>query len=213
MPEKMESFKTCAGEGEAEFVERKSRFIGYLSHVTSEEEARDYIDMIREMHPEANHHVWCYVFKGGAVVRSSDDGEPSGTAGRPVAEVILREGLTDVVCVVVRYFGGILLGASGLIRAYATGARIAVEAAGVAEMLPMQVFRVTLPYHFHGKVTSRLERDGFTPESPDFGEKVSFSLTTAPEERERIETLLRDLTAGDVRFDDLGTRFMPVRKK
>lgn len=207
----MTRYKTAAKDGEDEFIERKSRFIGYLSHVESEEEAREFIDMIRALHPEANHHVWCYVFKGGAVVRSSDDGEPSGTAGRPVAEVILREELTDVVCVVVRYFGGILLGAGGLIRAYATGARIAVEAAGVAEMVPMEVFRVSVPYHFHGKVTSRLTRDGYKPEEPVFAENVSFVLTVLPEEKAALQTLIADLTAGEARFEDCGTKFMPAK--
>lgn len=210
MSVRIQSYKTCAHDGEDEFIERKSRFIGYLSHAADEEEAKAYIEMIRELHPEASHHVWCYVFKGGAVVRSSDDGEPSGTAGRPVAEVILREGLTDVVCVVVRYFGGILLGAGGLIRAYATGARMAVDAAGVAEMTPMDVFRVTLPYHFHGKITSRLTRDGYKPENPVFAEKVSFDLTVSPEEKDRLQALLADLTAGEARFDELGCKFMPV---
>lgn len=209
MSPKNDSFRTCAKEGEATLIERKSRFIGYLAHAASEEEAREYIDLIRSLHPEANHHVWCYVMGGGAVVRASDDGEPSGTAGRPVSEVILREGLTDVVCVVVRYFGGILLGAGGLIRAYAAGAKGALDAAVIANMVPMQQYTVRVPYHFHGKVTSALTREGIIPESPEYAENVSFRVTISMERSKNFEGRIADLTAGTGLCERGGIVFLP----
>ena len=209
MPPKRDGYKTCSREGEATLIERKSRFIGYLAHASNEEEAKEYIDLIRDMHPEANHHVWCYVLGGGTVVRASDDGEPSGTAGRPVSEVILREGLTDVVCVVVRYFGGILLGAGGLIRAYASGAKGALDAATISNMVPMQQYIVRVPYHFHGKVTSTLNREGITPEAPEYAENVSFRVTISMERAESFEGRIADLTAGTGLCERGGIVYMP----
>ena len=210
MPKKDEGFRTVAREGSGEFTERKSRFIGYIAPAREESEARDFIETVRLLHPEANHHVWSYIQRGGAVVRASDDGEPSGTAGRPVTEVLQREGLNDVVCVVVRYFGGILLGAGGLIRAYAQGARVAVENAEKAHMTPMKRLSATVPYHFYGKITSRLSRMGLTPETPEFSESVRFLLTVSPEGVEGIRTDLADLTAGQAVIEDAGEVWLPV---
>ena len=210
MSKKDEGYRTVAREGSGEFTERKSRFIGYIAPAREENEARDFIETVRLMHPEANHHVWSYIQRGGAVVRASDDGEPSGTAGRPVTEVLQREGLNDVVCVVVRYFGGILLGAGGLIRAYAQGARVAVENAPKARMTPMIRLSVTLPYHFFGKASSRLSRMGLEPESPEFSESVRFFLTVSPERAESVRTDLADLTAGQAVTEKAGDVWIPV---
>ena len=213
MPNKEEGFRTVAGEGSGEFTERKSRFIGYIAPAREESEARDFIETVRLMHPEANHHVWSYIQRGGAVVRASDDGEPSGTAGRPVTEVLQREGLNDVVCVVVRYFGGILLGAGGLIRAYAQGARVAVENAEKARMMPMERLSVTLPYHFYGKASSRLSRMGYEPEAPEFSESVRFFLTVAPHKAGGVRNDMTDLTAGQALIESAGEIWIPVPEK
>ena len=209
MSKKDDGFRTVAREGSGEFTERKSRFIGYIAPAREESEARDFIETVKDMHPEANHHVWCYILRGGAVVRASDDGEPSGTAGRPVTEVLQREGLTDVVCVVVRYFGGILLGAGGLIRAYAQGARVAVENAAKARMVPMLRLSVTLPYHFYGKATSRLSRMGLETETPAFSESVRFFLTVRPESAEAVAGDLADLSAGQAVVEKTSEVWIP----
>ena len=123
----MEEYLVPTGFGEDEFVEKKSRFIGRIWPVESEEEALSHIQAMKKQHYDATHNCWAYVIKDGAV-RFSDDGEPGGTAGMPMVQVLQREGLFNVVCVVTRYFGGILLGAGGLVRAYTKGTKLATHA-------------------------------------------------------------------------------------
>ena len=125
----MEEYLVPTAFGQAEFVEKKSRFIGHIWPTESEAEALARIEEMRKLHHDATHNVWAYLIKDGPV-RFSDDGEPGGTAGMPTLQVLQRERLFNVTCVVTRYFGGILLGAGGLVRAYARGAKIAVDAAG-----------------------------------------------------------------------------------
>ena len=129
-----ESYIVPFGEGEAEYVEKRSRFIGRIWPVSSEEEARRRIEETRKQRYDARHHCWCYILRDGNVMRYSDDGEPQGTAGQPMLNVFLREELTNVCCVVTRYFGGILLGAGGLTRAYGCTAKLALNAAGISRM-------------------------------------------------------------------------------
>ena len=117
---------------ESEFVEKRSRFIGYIKPVETEAEARAFVEEIKKRHYDARHNCWCYLLREGGVVRYSDDGEPQGTAGQPMLGVFEKEGITDLVCVVTRYFGGILLGTGGLLRAYTKGAKDALDAAGVS---------------------------------------------------------------------------------
>ncbi|MBQ1619967.1 MAG: YigZ family protein, partial [Oscillospiraceae bacterium] len=119
---------------QSEFTEKRSRFIGRVFRVESEAEARERIEQVRKQHYDARHNCWCYVIHEGGVVRYSDDGEPQGTAGQPMLNVFQREGVENVVCIVTRYFGGILLGAGGLTRAYAKSAKDALDAAGIARM-------------------------------------------------------------------------------
>ena len=119
------------GPGEAEYVEKRSRFLGHVRPVESEEEARAFIAEVKKEHYDARHNCWCYIIRGGAE-RYSDDGEPQGTAGIPMLEVLRRECVTNAVCVVTRYFGGVLLGAGGLLRAYTKSAKDALDAAGIS---------------------------------------------------------------------------------
>ena len=113
----MSEYFVPAGSGEAEFVEKRSSFLGHVRFVETEDAARDFINEMKKKHYDARHNCWCYIIRGGAV-RYSDDGEPQGTAGLPMLEVFKREGVENVVCVVTRYFGGVLLGTGGLLRAY-----------------------------------------------------------------------------------------------
>ncbi|MDE6746466.1 MAG: YigZ family protein, partial [Oscillospiraceae bacterium] len=121
-------YSTVRGSADASFTEKKSEFIGHIRHVETEEEAVDFINEIRASHRKAKHNVYAYILREGNTSRYSDDSEPQGTAGVPVLEVLRKEGLTDVCCVVTRYFGGILLGGGGLVRAYSHSAKIAVDA-------------------------------------------------------------------------------------
>ena len=128
----MESYLVPGEYGEAELVEKRSRFIGQVWLVSSEEEARVRIEETRKKHYDARHNCWCFRLHDGGVERCSDDGEPQGTAGQPMLNVFQREDVTDVLCVVTRYFGGVLLGAGGLVRAYTQAAKDALDAAGIS---------------------------------------------------------------------------------
>ena len=125
-----EAYLTPAGEGSSEYVEKKSRFLGRVFAVSSEDEARALLEAVKREHYDARHNCWCYILRGGAK-RYSDDGEPQGTAGQPMLNVFEREGIENVLCVVTRYFGGILLGTGGLVRAYTAAAKDALLDAGV----------------------------------------------------------------------------------
>ena len=146
------SYRTIAAPAEDEFIEKKSRFIGYIAPVTTEQEAAAFIESVRARHREARHNCYAYRLRQNNLARFSDDGEPSGTAGRPILEVLQREDLTDVCVVVTRYFGGILLGTGGLARAYTQGCKIAVAAAGVLCMYPAVECTLSADYGFYGKL-------------------------------------------------------------
>ena len=127
----MTEYYVPTGPGESEYVEKRSRFLGQVRPVESEEEARAFVAAVKKEHYDARHNCWCYLLRGGPE-RYSDDGEPQGTAGIPMLEVLRREGVTNAVCVVTRYFGGVLLGAGGLFRAYTRCAKDALDAAGIS---------------------------------------------------------------------------------
>ena len=143
-------YRTVAAPAEDEFTEKKSRFIGYIAPVTTEQEAAAFIESVRTRHREARHNCYAYRLRQNNLARFSDDGEPSGTAGRPILEVLQREELTDVCVVVTRYFGGILLGAGGLVRAYSKSAADAVTKAGMVSYLPGTILDIPMDYSRYG---------------------------------------------------------------
>ena len=145
-------YRTVREFGTDEFIERRSRFIGYATPVETEEEALAFVAEIKEKHRDASHNVSAFVLKNG-VKRYSDDGEPKGTAGVPVLEVVEKEGLVNVAVVVTRYFGGTLLGAGGLVRAYSHGAKLGLDAAGLVTMTPCRELSLVLGYELYGKIT------------------------------------------------------------
>ena len=147
----MDEYLVPTAFGEDEFYEKKSHFIGRVWPVETEEEALEKIQAMKKQHYDATHNCWAYIIKDGAV-RFSDDGEPGGTAGMPMLQVLQREGLYNIVCVVTRYFGGILLGAGGLVRAYTKGAKIAVDAAGKSMKRVWTVVYLPCPYPFYERV-------------------------------------------------------------
>ena len=141
----MEDYLVPGGQAQAEYIEKKSRFIGQVFPITTEQEAKATIERVRRQHYDARHNCWCYILKSGQK-RYSDDGEPQGTAGQPMLNVLDRERVVDVLCVVTRYFGGVLLGAGGLTRAYAKSAKDALDAAGKARMRLWSAVTVDCPY-------------------------------------------------------------------
>ena len=169
----MSDYLTLRKEAEDEFIEKRSRFIGYAKPVTTQEEAMDFINQIRAKHWDATHNVYAYVLREGQARRYSDDGEPSGTAGVPVLDVLLKENITDCVVVATRYFGGVMLGAGGLVRAYSHTSKIAVDSAGIMKMSVCSVMSVTCDYNFYGRLTSLIPEFGGITEDTEFGENVT----------------------------------------
>lgn len=210
----MDEYLVPSEYGEDEFVEKKSRFIGRIWPVETEEEALARIQEMKKKHYDATHNCWAYIIRDGAV-RFSDDGEPGGTAGMPMLQVLQREGLYNVVCVVTRYFGGILLGAGGLVRAYTKGAKIAVDAAGKSMKRVWTVLYVPCPYSFYERV--RLEAEGFggIVRKADFGAEVELELLFPEAKTQEFLDRLTDMTAGTVESMEIGQEYraFPVSGK
>ena len=194
MPQK--NYLTIAKAAVDEFVEKKSRFIGAIQPVTTEEEALAFIRARQKQYWDATHNVYAYVLEGGNLCRFSDDGEPQGTAGIPVLDVLRKEGLTDCAVVVTRYFGGILLGGGGLVRAYSHGAKIAVDAGGVVEMRLCLQGEVTCDYSQYGWVPAFLMEQGATVTDSVFEEAVTVRFTLPQEGRQTLEAALVDRSNG-----------------
>ena len=150
------SYKTIRNRTEASFTEKKSEFIGYISPAETEEEAIGFINEIRAMHRKATHNCYAYILRNNNTGRHSDDGEPGGTAGMPIYDVLSKNGITDVVCVVTRYFGGILLGTGGLVHAYSKGASMALANAEIVNMEVADSLKISCDYTMYGIVNSVL---------------------------------------------------------
>ena len=191
-------YKTINGSSEASFIEKKSEFIGYLRHTATEQEALDFIAEIRAKHRKATHNCYAYILRDNNISRHSDDGEPGGTAGVPIYEVLRKEGLTDVTCVVTRYFGGILLGAGGLVRAYTEGAKLAVDEAEIKDMETADRLVLTLAYTLYGKIGRILTEFDVRPESEDFGADVKITLYIREKDTEEFTEKLIDLCNGSI---------------
>ncbi|MBQ3252868.1 MAG: YigZ family protein [Oscillospiraceae bacterium] len=193
----MDEYLVPTGYGEAEFTEKKSRFIGRIWCVESEEEALSKIQEMKKLHYDASHNCWAYVIRDGAM-RFSDDGEPGGTAGNPMMQVLQREQLYNVVCVVTRYFGGILLGAGGLVRAYTKGAKIAIDAAGKSMKRVWTVLYVPCPYTYYERVKLEVEAFGGVIRKTDFGSEVELEILVAKPKKQAFLDKLTDMTAATV---------------
>ena len=192
--------------GEDEFYEKKSHFIGRAWPVETEEEALEKIQAMKKQHYDATHNCWAYIIKDGAV-RFSDDGEPGGTAGMPMLQVLQREGLYNCVCVVTRYFGGILLGAGGLVRAYTKGAKIAVDAAGKSMKRVWTVLYVPVPYTFYERVKLEVAAFEGIIRKTDFGAEVELELLFPEANAGAFLDRLIDMTSGTVEGMELGQEY------
>ena len=202
----MEEYLVPTGFGEDEFVEKKSRFIGRAWLVESEEEALQKIQEMKKQHYDATHNCWAYIIRDGAV-RFSDDGEPGGTAGMPMLQVLQREGLYNVVCVVTRYFGGILLGAGGLVRAYTKGAKIAVDAAGKSMKRVWTVLYIPCPYSFYERVKLETENFGGIIRKTAFGAEVELEVLFPETQANPFLEKLTDMTSGTVEGMEVGQEY------
>ncbi len=202
----MEEYLVPTDYGEDEFIEKKSRFIGRVWPVESEEEALARIQEMKKQHYDATHNCWAYIIHGGAV-RFSDDGEPGGTAGMPMLQVLQREGLSNIVCVVTRYFGGILLGAGGLVRAYTKGAKNAVDAAGKSMKRVWTVLYVPCPYSFYERVKLETESFGGIIRSTEFGAEVDLEILFPEAQVQPFLERLTDMTSGTVEGMETGQEY------
>ena len=173
----MDEYYTLKQEADDEYVVKHSRFISYALPVQTQEEAVAFINKIRAKHWDATHNVYAYVLRDGQIKRYSDDGEPQGTAGMPVLDVLLKEELTDCCVVVTRYFGGILLGGGGLVRAYSHSAKLGVDAAQKIKMALCVRASCSCDYGFYGKLSAMIPEAGGTIESTDFTDRVTVAFT------------------------------------
>ncbi len=191
----MKSYKTVCAAATAEFEEKRSRFIGQIFPVSSEAEASEIIVQIKKKHYDARHNCSAYILKNG-FEKYSDDGEPQGTAGKPILEVIRKNGLSDVLIVVTRYFGGILLGAGGLTRAYSHSAAEAVNACVIKEMAPHSLCEIKCPYADYSSVKRLIDAlDGKESDS-EFGGEITVRLILSSDKVDTFSARLTEITAG-----------------
>ena len=193
----MEDYLVPRGVGQAEYIEKKSRFLGGVYPVTSEQEAKEILERVRKQHYDARHNCWCYILKSGQK-RYSDDGEPQGTAGQPMLNVFEREGVVAVLCIVTRYFGGILLGAGGLCRAYTKAAKDALDAAGISKMQPWLRQQITVPYALFERAKLLIAAQEGAVEDAQYGADILMTYRIPEGADERLRTALREASSGSV---------------
>lgn len=191
-------YRTIAAPTEASIVEKRSEFIAQLMPVTTVEEAAAFVEQIKAKHHKARHNVWAYCLRADGAVRYSDDGEPQGTGGVPVLSVLQKSELTDVCCVVTRYFGGVLLGASGLTRAYSAAAALAVQNAKIQCFCEAVRLQITMDYSLYGKVSYILPDYGILEVESDFGELVTLCIDIKKETHPLLEARLTELSCGTI---------------
>ena len=205
--ERAVEYVTVEREAADEFIEKKSRFIGSCRPVQTEEEALDFIAKLKSQYWDASHNVYAYILREGNIARFSDDGEPQGTAGRPMLDVLLGEDIHNMAVVVTRYFGGTLLGAGGLVRAYTEGAAIAVRAARPRVMSPCTVLQMDIDYGQYGKITYILPKYHTVTLESDFGAAVRMQILIKDKYIEAFRKELTELTSATVVPYELEHRF------
>ena len=203
----MAQYKTVLQEAQDDFVEKRSRFIGYARPVSTEAEALAFIAEKKSKHWDASHNVYAYILRDGGVMRYSDDGEPQGTAGIPVLDVLQKSGVTDVVVVATRYFGGILLGGGGLVRAYSHTASIALQAAGIVTMRECLMLEVLCDDGQYGRAAALVPECGGVMDGTVFEEKVALRFHMAPEDYPGFGKKLADATNGQVKAVETGKKY------
>ena len=199
----LKPYQTIQKAGESEIVINKSRFLGYCIPVSNEEEAQEALAQIRKKHYDARHCCYAFRLHEGGIVRSSDDGEPSGTAGAPILGVLLGAGVENVLCAVVRYFGGVLLGTGGLVRAYGKAASEALSQAGTLQIRVCARLQTTVSYSSYNLLEPMIRQKGYPCEA-DFAEQVTLTLLLPAEESEALITAITEKTDGGAKIQPLG---------
>jgi uncharacterized YigZ family protein len=200
----MFGYKTVSTTGRGEYTEKKSRFLAEAVHVETAGEAEAYLESVRKAHYDARHHCFAYIAgepgTTDEIMRSGDDGEPSGTAGKPMLEILTGEGLHRTLLVVTRYFGGVLLGTGGLVRAYTKASKEALANAEVLELVRGTEAKITCSYPAYDRLLYHLSNEGVTPFDTFFHERVSFAILFPEDEEETLFTLITRLTEGQAEF-------------
>ncbi len=204
------SYKTVKLEASDEFVEKHSRFIGYCKPVKSESEAVEFINMIKKKHWDARHNCYAYSLREGQVRRYSDDGEPSGTAGIPMLDIITKSEAVDVVVVVTRYFGGVLLGTGGLVRAYSRGCKIALEAAQVVEMRLCCECEISCSYTRYGKLNTLIIDNGGIVDDVEYADDVTIKFHIPDELLPALDKQFADVTSGEIRTEVVSEKYFEM---
>ena len=206
----MAEYYIPAQDSETEFSEKRSRFIGHVWHVETEEEAREKIAEMKAKYYDARHNCWCYLIRKGGITRYSDDGEPQGTAGQPMLEVFRREGVENVCCVVTRYFGGILLGTGGLLRAYTKSAQDTLTAAGVAVVRQWADTVIECPYNLFERMKLEIAAVQGILGEIEYGAQVRIPALLPLEQWPAYGARVTELTAGQLAPELLGEVFKAV---
>ncbi len=209
----MTEYKTISQNACAEFTERRSRFIGYARPVSTEEDAISFLNEIRQRHWDAAHNVYAYSLRGGQLRRYSDDGEPQGTAGMPVLEVLQKPGIVDAAIVVTRYFGGVLLGAGGLVRAYSHAASLGIQAARPIVMRLCLLLRLSCDYSQYGILAALIPECGGVVDASDFTEIVTLRFHMAQDDVPLFCKRLADATGGTVEAERTGEKYFEWKQE
>lgn len=204
----MSDFRVPHQAAETEFTEKRSRFIGHLLPVETEEQAREFIAQMKKKYYDARHNCWCYLI-GRDVLRYGDDGEPQGTAGQPMLNVFQRESVTNVCCVVTRYFGGVLLGAGGLTRAYTKGAKDALDAVGISTMSLWTLWDVPCTYPLFERVKLEITACGGVVRDTEYGADIRLRAAFPAGGAEQFVPRLTELSAGSLAMEAAGEEFLP----
>lgn len=192
---------TVKSPAESSYIEKRSEFIGHISPAETNKDAINFINHIKENNRKARHNVYAYILRDGNISRYSDDGEPQGTAGIPVLEVLRKNNLTDVCCVVTRYFGGILLGGGGLVRAYSHSTALAIEAAEVLKMYKCSELILSLSYDLYGKITYIFSDYEIKQINSDFSDGVKITARVKSELEKPFCNKLTDITFGKIKIN------------
>ena len=207
----MQSYKTVKQYGEGEIEEKKSRFLGKIKPVDTEEEALKFIESIKKQYWDARHNCYAYIIgEHNECVRCSDDGEPSGTAGKPMLEVLQNQELKNVVAVVTRYFGGTLLGTGGLVRAYTQATQEALQEACIAVMTPVSIMTIRTDYNAIGKIKYVLAQENITVQNEEYTTDVVVTAAVLMTEREKLIKKLTEVTNGKALMEELDQMFMAL---
>ena len=204
----MLEYKTIENEASDFFIEKKSRFIGYACPVKTQEEANAFIAKIKSKHWDATHNVSAYVLRENNIQRCSDDGEPSGTAGVPVLDVVLKEGIVDVCVVATRYFGGTLLGAGGLVRAYSHTSKIALEAGNIITMAQCSILEANVDYGFYERLNILLNDFSASVLNTEFSDSVKISFSVKETNQMSLEDKITEISNGKYKLKYLKSQFM-----